>query len=113
MQATFFPRRATILVALALSFGTHGSFWVPDAHAADDKGRRVLRASDFDTQAAYSQQMTQQAMEKRLEGIRLLKGLLQKAEGDRKAEMMLRLADYYFQQGRYLYLREMGAFDVI
>ena len=59
-----------------------------------------------------SERVPRIAEEKRLESIERLKELLaQGVEGETKAEMMLRLADLYFQQGRYLYLREMEAFD--
>lgn len=85
---------------------------VQDARAADEDTRRVLQARQVDSEAAVSEEYARMAEEKRMESIRRLKELLNKGvEGETKAEMMLRLADLYFQQGRYLYLREMAAFD--
>ena len=55
-----------------------------------------------------------QAEAKRLESIRYLKEILggeDAPQGETRAEMLLRLADLYFQQGRYLYLGEMAAYD--
>ncbi|MCO4746546.1 MAG: tetratricopeptide repeat protein [Proteobacteria bacterium] len=80
----------------------------------DDSGRRVLKARDVDEQAAISEEYARLAQQKRLESIQFLKELLSRgeAEGDRKAEMMLRLSDLYFEQGRALYLQEMEAYDV-
>src|SRR5262245_17181666 len=53
------------------------------------------------------------AEQKRMESIDRLKSLLERGgvPDETKAEMMLRLADLYFEQGRYLYLREMAAYD--
>jgi tetratricopeptide (TPR) repeat protein len=80
---------------------------------AAEEGRRVLKAREVDSSASLSEEYARMAEEKRLESIRRLKELLSRGvEGETKAEMMLRLADLYFQQGRYLYLKEMGAFDV-
>jgi tetratricopeptide (TPR) repeat protein len=95
-----------IAAALALSSA---------AFAADepDEERRVLKARQVDTSANISEEFAKAAEAKRLEAISRLKELLGKGvEGDQKAEMMLRLADLYFQQGRFLYLKEMAAFDV-
>lgn len=84
-----------------------------DARAADGDERRVLKAREVSTEDVSSAYAVA-AAEKRLESIKYLKDLLGKSpdiSGDQKAEMMLRLADLYFQQGRYLYLGEMAAFD--
>lgn len=87
----------------------------PVAVAADapEEERRVLKARQVDTTATISEEFAKAAEAKRLEAISRLKELLGKGvEGDQKAEMMLRLADLYFQQGRFLYLKEMAAFDI-
>ncbi len=82
------------------------------AQAADEE-RRVLKARDVDEGAQLNEEYARMAEEKRMESIRRLKELLSRGvDGETKAEMMLRLADLYFQQGRYLYLKEMAAFDV-
>src|SRR5262249_48604156 len=49
------------------------------------------------------------AREKGLEAIGRLVPILQSAQGEIRAEMMLRLAELYVQQGRSLYLEEMAA----
>jgi len=42
---------------------------------------------------------------------RLMAPLNRNPEGDVKAEMMLRLAELYYEEGRYLYLQEMADYD--
>jgi len=85
----------------------------PGATAAEDDDRRVLSADDYDAANAGSAEYRRLAQEARLESIRRLKELIsQGVSGDRKAEMMLRLADLYFQQGREIHLQEMEDFQV-
>jgi tetratricopeptide (TPR) repeat protein len=83
------------------------------AHAADaEDKRKALSANQFDQSQAQSEEYAKMAEAKRMESIQRLKELLNSGpEGDTKAEMMMRLADLYFQQGKYLYLGEMAAFD--
>ena len=101
-------RSATIAMAMVLISAP----MAVDANAADDE-RRVLKARQFETTADPSSEYARLAEEKRMESIRRLKELLAGGvKGETKAEMMLRLADLYFQQGRYLLLKEMAAFDV-
>ncbi len=106
----------SITTALAVAVGTSmaipASTLVHPALAADDD-RRKLSARDMEANEDPSSEFARQAEEKRIQSIDFLKGLLAEddIEGDRKAEMMLRLADLYFQQGRAVYLREMAAFD--
>lgn len=107
-------RRVSLALTLFFIAATPISGFTPlgesDAHAEDEK-RRVLRAGDV-AKEDVSEEYARMAEQKRLESIRRLKELLSKGvEGETKAEMMLRLADLYFQQGRYLYLNEMAAFD--
>jgi tetratricopeptide (TPR) repeat protein len=86
---------------------------VDTAHAADEEERRVLRAADINDGSSQGAEYRRLAEEARLESIRRLKSLLSEGvEGDRKAEMMLRLADLYFQQGRELHLSEMEAYTI-
>ncbi len=83
------------------------------AFAADEGTRKAIRIDQVDQAAAAQGEFARMAEVKRMESIGRLKELLATGvEGDTKAEMMLRLADLYFQQGRYLYLNEMAAFDV-
>lgn len=109
-------RRATLVIGLALGSATPLSGVVPQglesAHAADE--RRVIDVRRFQqTAEQQSQEYALQAQRLRMEGIERLKGLLQRdgLQGETKAEMMLRLADLYFQEGRFLYLEEMEKFD--
>ena len=84
-------------------------------HALAQSGERTGKTITLrDQYVAEEDGYAEMAAQKRIQSITFLKELLGKgtAEGDQKAEMMLRLADLYFQQGRFLYLKEMAAFDV-
>jgi TolA-binding protein len=99
--------KISLALMFALSTGT------PVALAAgDDAGKGVKLRDQYTSEDASYAEM---AAQKRLQSIDFLKELLSRgtAEGDQKAEMMLRLADLFFQQGRYYYLTEMAAFDVV
>jgi tetratricopeptide (TPR) repeat protein len=105
------PLRATLaLLAIGLLAGS-------PALAADEeddqRSGRTISARDVDPAAAKSAEFRAAAKAKRLEAINRLKGLLNSpnVDGDRKAEMMLRLADLYFAQGRDIYFSEMEQFD--
>jgi len=106
-----FPLRT---VAVALSLG----LLMPDlAQAQDDRNnreeRRALRASDFEA-PNQSEEYRRLAREKRHESMEFLKDILANRApvGEQKAEMMLRLADLYFEEGRDIYLTEMQAYEV-
>lgn len=109
MNRLFNPTTATL--ALLLAGTATPSLLSESAHADDDRRRLSMR--DMEVSEDPKSEFARQAREKRLRSIDMLKDLLAKgdAEGDRKAEMMLRLADLYFQEGRALYLEEMGNFD--
>lgn len=100
------------LIGLLLAAVTSTAALVPGDAFGQDENRRVLRARHMED-SDMSEEYARLAEAKRLESIRFLKDLLAEgsAEGERKAEMMLRLADLYFQQGRAIYLREMKRFD--
>ena len=106
-------RRAVL--ALALLFASAPVLpSVAHAQEEDDSSRtgRGIKLRKFDEQANMNEQYALAAQQKRYQSIEQLKGLLSRGvDGETKAEMMLRLADLYFQEGRYLYLREMEAFD--
>jgi tetratricopeptide (TPR) repeat protein len=86
------------------------------AQAADDRGskeeRRVLKASEMDNQT-LSQAYRVKAREKRHESMAFLKDILanRAPQGTQKAEMMLRLAELYFEEHRDIYLDEMLAYQ--
>jgi tetratricopeptide (TPR) repeat protein len=90
---------------------------VADMAYAAEEPRRVLKARQMGSADDAGSEYARKAEEKRLESIRFLDEFLNRptseggATGDQRAEMMLRLADLNFQQGRYLYLQEMAAFD--
>ena len=97
-------RFAPIIVTLfALTMGT--------AFAKDDDKRRVLKLDDvgIETQSEFYRQ---KAREKRHQSIDFLQDLLRNnpPRGEQKAEMLLRLADLYFEEGRDVYLSEMDKF---
>ena len=104
-----------LVVPLALAFAA-GTFVSGDAHAQDrdDKEeRRVLKADDVDEAANVSEEYRRMARQKRHEEMEFAKELLSRGtmQGEQKAEMMLRLADLYFQEGRDLYLVEMREYE--
>jgi tetratricopeptide (TPR) repeat protein len=107
---TAFPKIGLIGLIIAAVIST-AALSPGDAYAQDEN-RRVLRARHMED-TDMSEEYARLAESKRLESIRFLKELLAEgtAEGERKAEMMLRLADLYFQQGRAIFLREMWLFD--
>jgi tetratricopeptide (TPR) repeat protein len=73
--------------------------------------RKVLKASEADLAAMQSAEYREKAHQARLESIERLKEIIKTTQptGDTKAEMLLRLSDLYFEEGRDLYLAEMQA----
>lgn len=108
-----------ILLALSASAPVVGQLTGVDvgvAQAADDRDdkeeRRVLKASEMDNQT-LSQAYRVKAREKRHESMAFLKDILanRAPQGTQKAEMMLRLAELYFEEHRDIYLDEMQAYQ--
>lgn len=98
--------RAGLPLALVLSLLGTG-----DAFAADEEERRALSLDEVTTEEKYNAEMARLAEEKRLESINRLRALLADApEGDRKAEMLLRLASLFSEQGKSKFQAEMDAF---
>jgi tetratricopeptide (TPR) repeat protein len=121
--------RATTIVPLALLLAATSPTWQGDgsfslfnsAFAQDDEdreakeeGRRVLRARDV-TDVNMSEEYRKLARQKRHESMRFLKEILSQgtAQGEQKAEMILRLADLYFEEGRDIYLDEMKKYQEV
>lgn len=99
--------RATLGLALSLALAAASATPLA-AHAADPEERRALSLSGLEARETQSEEYRKLAEEKRMESIERLRELLRTAEGgDRKAEMMLRLADLYFEQGHEMFLVEM------
>jgi len=110
-----------VLILLALSalgpavvqpIGDVGTAAAQDDDRKDKDERRVLKLSELgeeDVSEAYRQM----ARQKRHESMDFLKDILanRAPQGEQKAEMMLRLADLYFEEGRDLYLTEMQNFQ--
>lgn len=112
--------RSSLLIAL-LAVPALGVALAPHAAFAQDRStkseRRVLKSTDTTSRDAAQKEFEEKAHAARLESIERLKQLLKDSpvEGDTKAEMLLRLADLYFEEGRFLYRGEMedyqGKFD--
>jgi tetratricopeptide (TPR) repeat protein len=84
-----------------------------DANAQEREERRVLKASEV-SREQVSAEYRQMARQKRHQEMEFAEDLLRRGhlEGDRSAEMMLRLADLYFQEGRDIFMGEMEAYEV-
>ncbi len=107
----FFPiRRAGTRAGLVLAMVAAGGSLASSAHAEEE--RRALRLDEITTDQRESAELRALAEQKRLESISRLKALLSDAPDDsRKAEMMLRLADLYYEQGKADYFDEMDAYN--
>lgn len=108
--------RSNLLIALLVA-PILGYQVVPSTAVAQDRGtrgeRRVLKSTDVSTRDAAQKELEDKANAARDESIERLKQLLKDSpvEGDTKAEMLLRLADLYFEKGRYLYQGEMEVYQ--
>ncbi|MBN1335249.1 MAG: tetratricopeptide repeat protein [Deltaproteobacteria bacterium] len=98
--------------ASATSGSTSTPTATPDLDREEKKERRVLRERDV-RDLDVSDEYRKLARQKRHESIEFLKQILTQgtAQGEQKAEMMLRLADLYFEEGRDIYLSEMQKFQ--
>ncbi len=86
------------------------SGWAQDRTDRDE--RRVIGIDTINIQQQMSEAYRAAAREKRREAMGFLEDMLanRPPKGEQKAEMMLRLADLYFEEGRDLYLSEMQAY---
>ena len=106
------------LVPLCLAFvvGLGGSVVLPDSAEAqtrrEQKKQEILDYKAFQRDA-QREQFGELANQKRQEAIDQLKMILteQKLPPNTKAEMLMRLAELYFEQSKYEYNVEMNAFD--
>jgi len=107
---------------LLLAMGTVSTVVLPSdldlqsAHAqsrGDKDSRKVIGIDIINIQQQMSEAYRAAAREKRREAMGFLEDILanRPPRGVQKAEMMLRLADLYFEEGRDLYLTEMAAFQ--
>jgi tetratricopeptide (TPR) repeat protein len=105
---------APIALALAL-FGATGLLpsTMSTASAADGDGntRRALKLDEATVAQQQSEELRKLAETTRFDAISKLQALLREAvEGDRKAEMMLRLAYLYYEQGKSDFNAEMETY---
>ncbi len=100
-------RTSLISTILLMSIGLGGPTFAQEDDRAKKEERRVLKLSDVDTQTK-SEAYRQMAREKRHESIKFLKDILEtrNPQGTQKAEMMLRLAELYFEEFRDIRLDE-------
>jgi len=104
-------RSSILLAVLAVPF------LAPSVASAQDRTqkteRHVLKSTDTTSRDAAQKELEEKAHGARLESIERLKQLLKETEvgGDTKAEMLLRLADLYFEEGRFLYQGEMETYQ--
>ncbi len=111
--ARLWTRALSGLLRVAL-LGALASAAALPAHAKDDEDdRRAIGLRDVEGRAAggESAEMKALARAKRVESIDRLRGLISTAEGDRKAEMLLRLAALYYEQGKDYYFEEMDTYQ--
>ncbi len=110
-----FPHRSSLLFGLVLGVPALFNALAPTPAFAqsDDRKekteRRVLKANDTNLATRQSAEYREKARAARHESMDRLKQLIKDYSGspETKAEMLLRLADLYFEEGRELYLDEM------
>lgn len=116
MNRLFIPRTSLLLALLSVgplvstaSAADEGTTATPPAR---DTTRRI-RASDLDVATQMNAELRQRAHEARLASIQQLIDIIKNTDppGDQKAEMLLRLSDLYFEEGRELYLDEMSKYN--
>ncbi|MSQ03361.1 MAG: tetratricopeptide repeat protein [Myxococcales bacterium] len=111
------PPFRSALVLLLMAAPVAGTALLPAQAWAQDRTqkseRRVLKATDTASRDAKQRELEEAAHDARKESIERLKQLLKDSpvEGDTKAEMLLRLADLYFEEGRFLYQGEMEVYQ--
>ena len=104
------PVALTLVRALASTVGLCPT--VASAADSSNETRRVLKLEDATTEQAQSEEYRRLAAEARASAMAKLQALLRDVEdGDRKAEMMLRLAYLYFEQGKADHAYEMESFN--
>ncbi len=112
MTLTHSPKLGVAL-SLLIGLGAFAYVATPELAYAQDRDtraeRRTIKLDEVDAASRQSEEYEKKAEEARLSAITKLKELIANFTGgaDQKAEMILRLADLYFEQGRYLYLKEM------
>ncbi len=120
-HATTFGVVALLTLTQAVAYAADDVAKATTAPATDEKddraareNRRAMKLNDFDT-LSVSDAYRAAARQKRHESIEFLKDILtnRQPQGQQKAEMMLRLADLYFEEGRDIHLSEQQKFQVL
>ncbi len=103
MHAIF---RSTLLI---LALGASSTAWAQENDRKSREERRALKMSEVNNQTNMSEAYRQAAHEKRLESINRAKDMLSGGalNGDAKAKVQFRLAEMYFEEGRFYYFNEM------
>lgn len=102
--------RSTILL---LALGLSTSAWAQEDERKSREERRALKMSEVDNQSNMSEAYRQAAHEKRLESINRAKEMLKGGQlsGEAKAKVQFRLAEMYFEEGRFYYFNEMQGYQ--
>jgi cellulose synthase operon protein C len=105
-----FLRSSVILLALSLSGPAFGQ----DDRTKREE-RRALKMSEVDATTTMSEAYRQAAHEKRRESMKRAKEMLKGGQltGESKAKVQFRLAEMYFEEGRYYYFNEMQEYQKI
>jgi tetratricopeptide (TPR) repeat protein len=122
MVRSVFPRIGLVLSVALGGLALEGAVAPSVARAAETAKdatrekraeRRVMKASQVDTRTQKSEEMREKAREARKQAIERLRSLIKGFEGsaDQKAEMIMRLSEMYFEEGRDLYLTEMQKYQ--
>ncbi|MEN0068163.1 MAG: tetratricopeptide repeat protein [Myxococcota bacterium] len=101
------------MLSLLVGFSAAPAFAADESFDLEDRTGKTIKLRKIEQeQQARSVELEKLAQAKRRESMTRLKALLERnPEGETKAEMMLRLAELYYQEGRYLYLQEMADYD--
>jgi tetratricopeptide (TPR) repeat protein len=110
MKSRFF---SPLLALIGLGLVFSPSAFAEDGQRKKREERRALKMSQMDNVQSQSAAYRKAAHLKRLESIKKAKSMLAGGTltGEQKAMMKFRLAELYFEEGRYIYLNEMAAFE--
>jgi tetratricopeptide (TPR) repeat protein len=98
-----------------LALGFSNTAWLQEDDRKSREERRALKMSDVNNQTTMSEAYRQAAHEKRLESINRAKDMLKGGQlsGEAKAKVQFRLAEMYFEEGRFYYFNEMQNYQNI
>ncbi len=107
MHAIF---RSSLLI---LALGMSSTAWGQDDDRKSREERRALKMSEVNNMSNMSEAYRQAAHDKRLESIDRAKDMLSGGalSGEAKAKVQFRLAEMYFEEGRFYYFNEMQEYQ--